>query len=58
MFTRFVLSFKSLNQVISKDAIKKKFEAACLNSTIKGGDYKNFLRRLAVKLLRRRNVFW
>ena len=42
MFTRFVLSFKSLNQVISKDAIKKKFEAACLNSTIKGGDYKNF----------------
>lgn len=42
VFTRFVLSFKSLNEVMSKDALKKKFEAACLNSTIKGGDYKNF----------------
>lgn len=42
VFTRFVLSFKSLNEVMGKDALKKKFEAACLNSTIKGDDYKDF----------------
>ena len=42
VFTRFVLSFKSLNEVMGKDALKKKFEDACLNSTIKGDDYKDF----------------
>ena len=42
IFTKFVLKFKTLNEVMGKDALKKKFEAACLDLTIKGDDYQDF----------------
>lgn len=42
VFTKFVLKFKTLNEVMGKDALKKKFEAACLDLTIKGDDYQGF----------------
>lgn len=41
-FTKFVLKFKTLNEVMGKDALKKKFETACLDLTIKGDDYQDF----------------
>lgn len=42
IFTRFVLSFKSLNEVVGRDTLKNKFSQACEDSLIKGKDYKRF----------------
>lgn len=42
VFLKFVMSFKKLNDVVGKDALKKRMAEACKNSEISGKDYDKF----------------
>lgn len=42
IFLKFVMSFKKLNDVVGKDALKKLMAEACKNSMISGKDYDKF----------------
>lgn len=42
VFLRHVMRFRSLSDVVTKDALKKAFERDCLNDKIKDNQYKNF----------------
>lgn len=42
IFLKFVMSFKKLNDVVGKDALKKLMAEACKNSVISGKDYDKF----------------
>lgn len=42
IFLRYIMRFKSLDEIITKDAVKRSMESDCKNGTIKGKHYDKF----------------